>query len=100
MEQKERETQGIQEVIQLLTEIKNSVMKKEPNTQRKELMNNEEMMEFLGVSRRTLQKYRDEGVLSFIQIKDKIYYKYVDVEEYLNRNLKKPLRNDSIKRTI
>lgn len=92
MEQKERETQGIQEVIQLLTEIKNSVMKKEPNTQRKELMNNEEMMEFLGVSRRTLQKYRDEGVLSFIQIKDKIYYKYVDVEEYLNRNLKKAFK--------
>jgi hypothetical protein len=39
-------------------------------------------------SKRTLQMYRDEHMLPFSQIKHRMYYRAIDVEKFLNENLK------------
>jgi len=43
-----------------------------------------ETCQLLGISKRTLQKYRDEGMISFTQVGNKIYFKQVDIEEFLS----------------
>lgn len=43
----------------------------------------EEVCHILRISKRTLQTYRDSGILPFSQISRKIYFKASDVEEYL-----------------
>ena len=44
----------------------------------------------LNISKRTLQHYRDTGVLPFTQIGHKCYYKREDVEALLLTKLNKP----------
>ena len=43
----------------------------------------EEMKEKLGISKRTLQTYRDRGLLPYSQINHKIYYRTEDVEVFV-----------------
>jgi hypothetical protein len=40
----------------------------------------------LKLSKRTLQSYRDNGLLSFSQIGGKIYFKVADLEEHLKNH--------------
>jgi len=42
----------------------------------------------LNVSKRTLQTYRDTGVLPFSQIGSKIYYKAIDIQKHLEKHYK------------
>jgi len=49
-------------------------------------LSNAEASEFLGVTARTLQNYRDNGTLSYSKIGSKIYYKLSDLEDLLNSN--------------
>ena len=46
-------------------------------------LDNQEVMELLKVSPRTLQNMRDTQVLAFSKVGGKIYYKAIDVENYL-----------------
>jgi len=55
-------------------------------------LDNQEMMQILKISRRTLQTYRDEKVIPFSQVGSKIYYKAADVEKFLKKNYKKVSR--------
>ena len=43
----------------------------------------QEACEILKISRRTLQTYRDKGILPFSQTASKIYFKASDIEEHL-----------------
>ncbi|MFZ2286793.1 MAG: helix-turn-helix domain-containing protein [Bacteroidales bacterium] len=45
---------------------------------------NSETCDFLGVTARTLQNYRDNGILPYSKIGSKIYYKISDLEGLLN----------------
>ncbi|EFZ37429.1 hypothetical protein HMPREF0663_10887 [Hoylesella oralis ATCC 33269] len=53
------------------------------------------MCRLLNISKRTLQHYRDTGVLPFTQIGHKCYYKREDVEQLLLARTDKP-KNNSI----
>jgi hypothetical protein len=53
-----------------------------------EWMNNAEVCGLLQISQRTLQSYRDTGVLAYSQIGRKCYYKTSDVEQLLNPSKK------------
>ena len=48
----------------------------------------QEACKVLNVSKRTLQTYRDTGVLPFSQIGSKIYYKAVDIQAHLEKHYK------------
>lgn len=47
-------------------------------------LDNDEVCELLQISRRTLQSYRDNGILLYSQIGRKCYYKVVDIENLIN----------------
>lgn len=49
--------------------------------------------QILSISRRTLQSYRDDGVISFSQYQGKIYFKASDIEAHLQKNYKPAFNN-------
>jgi len=46
----------------------------------------QETCQLLKISKRTLQAYRDNGILSFSQIAGKIYFKVNDINEHLKNH--------------
>lgn len=49
-------------------------------------LDNEQVCALLNISKRLLQRYRDEKVLPFSQINHKIYYKVSDIQKHLKKN--------------
>lgn len=49
-------------------------------------MDNTEVCELLQISTRTLQSYRDKGVLPYSQIDRKCYYKTTDIEQLVSQS--------------
>ena len=49
-------------------------------------LDNQEVMELLKVSPRTLQNMRDTKTLAYSKVGGKVYYKAMDVENLLNSN--------------
>lgn len=52
-------------------------------------LDNQEVCEILGISKRPLQTYRNKGALSYTQIGHKIYYLPEDVESLIGKLKKK-----------
>lgn len=52
----------------------------------KRTFNNKTLSEHLGISTRTLQHWRDEGRISFTQIKDVILYSEEDIESFMKKH--------------
>ena len=50
-------------------------------------MSNREAMEFLDLSKATLQRYRDSGILPYSKIGGNIFYKYSDLVAVLEENM-------------
>lgn len=76
--------------FQALEEIAVTVEKVTENC--KPLLNGEhyltdrEMSEKLKISRRTLQDYRNQGKITYIQLGGKVLYRESDIEKILNNN--------------
>lgn len=49
-------------------------------------IDNQEVLQMLHISKRTLQTLRDNGTLPFSRIKGKFYYKVADIEQLLQDN--------------
>jgi predicted DNA-binding ArsR family transcriptional regulator len=49
-------------------------------------MNGDAVMQKLGISRRTLQNYRDNGILPYSAVGGKFYYSIRDIEDLMARN--------------
>lgn len=49
-------------------------------------MDHEEVCKVLHVSRRTLQQYRDDGILPYIQLPGKVIYRESDIIQLLEEN--------------
>lgn len=86
------------EVIELLKALAHeiSILKtyvigsvKNPAAQ-KEWLDGQEVMQYLHVSKRTLQNLRATGLLPYSQVNGKFYYKASDVEALLESNYSKP----------
>ena len=56
-------------------------------------LHNGDVCRLLGISKRTLQHYRDTGMLTFAQIGHKCYYKREDVERLLQTKSEKTKSN-------
>lgn len=52
----------------------------------------EEACQLLKVSKRTLQSYRDEGILTFSQVGGKIYFSSSAIEEHLKNHTRKAFK--------
>lgn len=67
----------IEQINQKLSGIQN------PNGKRTKWLTNKDASELLQVTARTMQNYRDKGIISFSQIGSKIYYKMSDLKKHL-----------------
>lgn len=56
------------------------------NSDRDKFVDNQEFIQLMKISKRTAQSWRDEKVIGFAQIGNKIYYKIGDIEDLLERN--------------
>ena len=48
-----------------------------------DLLDNQDLLQVLKISHRTLQRYRSSGELPFFKMKGKIYYKLSDVNRFI-----------------
>lgn len=48
-------------------------------------LDNKQVCELFKISSRTMQTYRDTGVLPYSQIGRKCYYKAIDIEQFINQ---------------
>ena len=53
---------------------------------------NQEVMQMLHISKRTLQAWRDDGKINFSQVGAKIYYYESDIKELLKKNYNKKFK--------
>ena len=55
----------------------------------KNWLDNQEVCDVLRINKKTLQVYRNKGILPFSRIKNKLFYKPEDVQRLLDLNYKK-----------
>lgn len=88
------ESAAFREIIQNLHEIKALHQKNNsPGPLSENWLDIPETCELLKVSKRTLQAYRDDGILPFSQIGGKIYFRASDIEAHLIKHYKKPFNS-------
>ncbi|WP_278686751.1 helix-turn-helix domain-containing protein [Alistipes finegoldii] len=46
-------------------------------------MDSQEVCQLLNITKRTLQSYRDKGVIAFSSVGGKFYYRQKDIDKYL-----------------
>lgn len=57
-------------------------------------LSDKEVSERLKISRRTLQSWRDEGVIEYYQMGGKILYSEADLQKLLDKNFRKAWREE------
>ena len=91
-------TQNNEEVIQIykrlkdtLTKLENTLKNNNQTVNKHRYMNDAELASFLKVSRRTLQEYRNNSIITYYNIGCKILYRESDIEELLKKTDRKLL---------
>ena len=75
------------QLIKKLDEIKEGLQTKDAKSPLKDVwIDIQEVCAILKLSKRTLQKYRNNNVLPFSQISGKIYFKAADIQKHLENN--------------
>ncbi len=74
------------EFVETLNELKKALEENKNTNLKGQWLDNEEVGNILKVSKRTLQTYRDRGILPYSQIGNKIYYKADDIQSHLENN--------------
>ena len=81
---------GVKNVLESMKELlalyKNVTGNYRPMLDGERYLTDKEVSEILKVSRRTLQEYRNEGILPYIPLGGKILYREIDLEELLERH--------------
>ncbi len=57
-----------------------------------ELLDNQDLLQMLKISHRSLQRYRSSGKLPYYTISGKLYYKLSDVHQFLRDSFNMPLQ--------
>lgn len=74
------------EVLQKLDNITETLLELTLSKAREKVYSNEQLSSLLGVSRRTLQNWRDKGLIEYTQINRKIYYTQEQIDTFLINN--------------
>jgi excisionase family DNA binding protein len=77
---------GLDEIMSRLEVISSKLEEIQNQKSLKRWLSNPEACDFLGVTLRTMQNYRDNGLISFSKVGSKIYYKLSDLETHLEAN--------------
>ena len=57
-----------------------------------ELLDNQDLLQMLKISHRSLQRYRSSGKLPYYTISGKLYYKLSDVHQFVRESFNVPLQ--------
>lgn len=68
--------------------------KNRQNIDGEELLDNQDLLQMLKISNRTLQRYRSSGKLPYYTISGKIYYKLSDVHQFIRECFNAPIRKE------
>ena len=79
------EIEQIKEKLDLLINQKSEKEKSPALT----YLDNADVMRLLKVSRRTLSTWRSDGIISYVQISNKLYYSLADINEMMQRHYQK-----------
>lgn len=71
---------------ELLTIIQQVMKNRTPHLNGEKFLSNRDICQQLHISSRTLQDWRDKGVIPFIQIRGKILYRQSDVMKLIDNN--------------
>ena len=76
----------------LLASLEKLFNQRQPSVYGDELLTDKEVSQLLKVSRRTLQDYRNNGILPYTQVGGKILYRASDIEKTLMKGYKEAYR--------
>ena len=76
----------------LLASLEKLLSKQQPSMFNDELLTDKEVAHLLKVSRRTLQDYRNNGILPYTQVGGKILYRTSDIERTVMKGYKEAYR--------
>lgn len=74
----------------ILSEHITDIQKKRNNIDGEELLDNQDLLQMLKISNRSLQRYRSAGRLPYYTISGKIYYKLSDVHQFIRDSFNAP----------
>ncbi len=76
-----------QTIVDSLADIKNLLMEKS-KAPADTILDNKDFIKLMGISDRTALQWRNDGLIQFSQIGNKIYYRMSEIQRFLNNNLK------------
>ena len=79
-------SEAFQKVLNKLDHIDHRLDKNPANPLTETWLDIDETCKLLKISKRTLQTYRDNGILPFSQVGGKIYFRASDIEDHLKRH--------------
>lgn len=82
----------IMDRFDILNEHINNVQKQRNNIDGEELLDNQDLLQMLKISSRSLQRYRSSGKLPYYTISGKLYYKLSDVHQFIRDSFNNPFK--------
>lgn len=76
----------VMERFDLMSEHIKELEKKRGSVDGEELLDNQDLLQMLKISTRSLQRYRSSGRLPYYTISGKIYYKLSDVHQFIRES--------------
>ncbi|MDP2159485.1 MAG: helix-turn-helix domain-containing protein, partial [Flavobacterium sp.] len=80
----------IMERFDILKDHINASQKQRNSIDGEELLDNQDLLQMLKVSSRSLQRYRSTGKLPYYTISGKLYYKLSDVHQFIRESFNTP----------
>ena len=80
-------------LVRLLASLEKLFNQRQPSVYGDELLTDKEVSQLLKVSRRTLQDYRNNGILPYTQVGGKILYRSSDIERTLMEGYREAYRS-------
>ncbi|RFM29594.1 helix-turn-helix domain-containing protein [Deminuibacter soli] len=81
--------EDFQEILQRLTRMEAMLKMKQANPD-DVFVDNQEFLQVMNISKRTAQAWRDQKLIAFSQVGNKIYYKMGDIMLLLQKNRIEP----------
>ncbi|MDL2289861.1 helix-turn-helix domain-containing protein [Paludibacteraceae bacterium OttesenSCG-928-F17] len=70
----------------MISGLEETIDSAKPSINDEQYFTDKEVSELLKISRRTLQDYRDQGIIPYIQLGGKILYRESDLQKLLEQN--------------
>jgi hypothetical protein len=80
-----------EQLLKRLDELQKQLALKQRNPE-EVIYDSADLLQVLNISKSTLQRMRDEGLIGFSQIQGKFFYRQSDINAMLDRHYKPPFR--------